>query len=634
MKYASVIPAVRFPKGTDGIFDYTVPDALAPFMQRGAWVVVPWRGKTVDGIVAEVKNERPTGVTAEIKEIAGLGSPVAPDPTLADTLLYVARRYFCSAGTVAKAVVPSTPKTKRYSAENAAAAQRRGPRPTSHKDHRTIREVVRYADPSWRDTETVVTLAPHVNEGRDALVIVPHAADAARMTDVLRAAFENADVVPVHGGLTAPQYRKAWHALLDAERATIAVGTRLAVFAPVRDLAAVVVHESDSPDLKQYDQNPRYDARSVAAKRALAADADMVFMSHGPRTEERALDQVGFTFREQQLQDDVPVLVDVNGKHNDADVAPLSLPVIEAIKTALHGQKRVVVLHNRRGEASALLCRECGHVFRCPRCEVAYAVHETTLRCHRCGDMRNVPTSCEKCGAGELRAFGIGTAGLESALARAFPDARIGRVDADKRDDDRTIPAGDIIVGTRALIHDIAESGDVAKDWGCAVATSLDDLLAHAGFRAGEEAWRTVRTLRDIAAISGGTCLLQTVDPENPKIRALVESDEAHADRETDARKDAGYPPFGTLIAVTVVAPHQADAERNAKTLADSLRREFGGAHELSVTGPIKPTQAFRHGKHRRIVVIKCAELTERLAETLLALPEACIIDRDPESLS
>lgn len=617
------MPAIRLPRGVRGPFDYRVPDAFAGAVARGSVVRVPWRSRETDAIVLRI-HDRTDAPPEKLKDIAGLGSTERIGEDLLGLLEWTSRHYFVPLGTVLKAVIPQTPKRKvlRELPEPSTSAATRPMNPG-----RSHGKVIRYrcAEEKFRLVRSEA--ARSLSSGKGCLVIVPHAADIGPMVTALDQAVPDASAVPYHGALNAGDAWAAWQKLASGT-ARLAVGTRQCAYAPVRDLGSIIVTESDSPDLKQYDQNPRFDARETAVRRGLLCDAEVLLMSHAPRIEDRArTDAPGWTLEPAPPHEPDTTLVGVAGALGRHDTGPLPPSVTSAVADALRKREKVLIFLNRRGESSALVCGDCGRVFRCPTCRIARTVHAASLHCHRCGGEEPMPLTCPDCGGASLRRLGIGTSSLERHLRETFPDATISRKDAEQREGRDT----DIVIGTTLAVHDIAELGEHGP-FALVICADTDGLLAHGGFRTTEDAWRTVRTLKDAAAEGNGRLLLLSVDPDGPGIRELLATSEEFARKETEARRVTGYPPAATLIAVIAFGDTEADARAAAQCLITELRPRVGDA--TTVHGPLRPATPFRHGRWRALVVVRARMLDEALMDYLTRLPEGYVIDRDPEYLS
>ncbi|MEY4744446.1 MAG: hypothetical protein RL272_391, partial [Candidatus Parcubacteria bacterium] len=584
--YASVIPALRLPRQLTGPFDYAVPEALSGAVRRGSIVLVPWRGRKIAGLVVAMSGT-PGIDKKDIKPIAGVASAERAPDDLIETFSWMAEHYVASPATVVKCFVPDVPKRAIMKEPRAAD----GVRPA--KKGEFYGAVVRYATPDEKTAETHALAAATLGAGKGVIIAVPHHDDVAPTVAGLRAACGDDAVLEFHGDMTMTALWKSWTAAASG-RPLAVVGTRMAVGAPVARLGAIIVHECDSGDLKQYDQNPRYDARAVALHRAKQAGAQAVLMSHGPRAEEYALAvREGFSWKEGGNPSIDAVLAEPGRGAKSAEERLLTVTALEAAEKALHSGKKVLLFHNRRGTATAMICRDCGRIERCATCAIPLRVHADKLHCHRCNRIGAAPLTCKGCGGPSFRTWGMGTGAVTPILAAAFPDAKVVQADADTRLKD--VADADIAVGTQFLLHAVAETASASR-YGAVIVTSADDLLGHPGFRATENAWRTVRTLADVAAAAEGTLVLQTLDGESPAIRRLLTAPKAFLAEELEARDRAGFPPKSALVTVTTVGRTEDEAKGKIAALAKRLRADLGTRSGAAVTGPHRPGNPFRHG--------------------------------------
>jgi len=629
--FAKVIPAVKLPRNL-GAFDYAIPERYRAFVRRGSWVMIPWRNRPTDGLVVDVTEKADVKASA-VKEILGFGDLHPLDESLTRLPEWMAGRYFAAAATALKAFLPRTPKTM-------VLTEHDGTKERKHESAtvKARKMVLRYSNPAEKAAELIRLVRETTDAGRSAVIVTPHSNEVDIVADLISADSADVPVIRFIGRISEAKLRRNWKTLLASSGPTIVIGTRPAIFAPVPDPGLFLVLESDSADLRQYDQNPRYDAREIALQRAESSGADIVYMAHAPRLEEYALTVPdGFDFIDSQGiegSESLGVsLVNVSGNPLGRD-NPLSPVAVSRIEDALQRGKKVLIFLNRRGSAGALACGDCGEVFRCGRCGIAESFSGEILQCRRCEATRAVPGRCGRCGGLKMRPVGSGTVSVVDALQRSFPNAKIHRHDSE------CAPAGggclpenaDIYVGTRLLLHDAAEL-DMGTGWGCVIAVDADSLLAHPGFRVMEDAWRAVRVMRDIAKTSGADILLQTVDPENAKLRRLLEDSDAFMKEELEYRKKSGYPPSGTLITVTARESNEAEAERVAQEFRTKAERAAAGGG-AQVAGPLKPKRPFRDGRWHRAVAIKTpAQVPAAIRELLGSLPEDHIIDRNPESI-
>ena len=401
--------------------------------------------------------------------------------------------------------------------------------------------------------------------GRSAILLVPEIGLTPAVAADLHQIFGE-QVAILHSGLTDRERAEQWHRIRRGD-ARIVVGTRSAVFAPVADLALLIVDEEHDSSYKQ-EETPRYNARDVAVMRARMSGATVVLGSATPslesyfnaqrnkytllelpdRVEQRPLPEVEILDMKEEFR--------ATGREQ-----VISRQLAAEIGERLARREQVMVLLNRRGYAPVVLCRACGHTAQCANCAIALTHHkrEHRLQCHYCGYMQAVPTVCEECGSEYVYFVGTGSEKLEELLHGMFPQARIGRLDRDtvrgRHDFERMLnqlSAGelDILVGTQMIakghdVHGVTLVGVVGAD----IALGLPD------FRAAE---RTFQLLTQVAGRAGrgespGKVVLQTCFPEHYAVQFAAAHDfRGFYDKELRYRSWMHYPPFNAVANVLV----------------------------------------------------------------------------------
>src|SRR6266536_1859551 len=400
--------------------------------------------------------------------------------------------------------------------------------------------------------------------GRGALVLVPEIALTPQLAGRFRARF-GADVALLHSGLSDAERHAEWLRLRHGE-ARICVGVRSAIFAPVQDLAMVVVDEEHDPSFKQED-GPGYQARDLAVVRAKQAGAACVLGSATPSLESLENARRGrYRLLELPLRvDDRPLpaveVVDLARlRRGGRPLGLVSPPLAAALEATLAARQQAILFLNRRGFQTLVVCEACGREERCESCSVSLTYHRRrgVLLCHYCGRVERVTPACPACG-GPRRGIGVGTEQVEAAVRQLLPAARVARLDRDavgSADDVAAVLARfanrevDVLVGTQMVTkgHDfpgVTLVGVVLAD----VALALPD------FRAAE---RTFQLLAQVAGRAGrgaepGRVLVQTYAPEHYSIRCAARHDyAAFVAGELASRRALGWPPFARLLAVRV----------------------------------------------------------------------------------
>ncbi|HVP55847.1 MAG TPA: primosomal protein N' [Candidatus Eisenbacteria bacterium] len=407
--------------------------------------------------------------------------------------------------------------------------------------------------------------------GRSAILLVPEIGLTPAVAADLHQVFGD-EVAILHSALSDRERAEQWHRIQRRE-ARVVVGTRSAVFAPVSDLALMIVDEEQDSSYKQ-EETPRYHARDVAVMRAKMANAVVVLGSATPslesyfnaakskyalvelpdRVEQRPLPEVEIIDMRQEFQETGSEQV-------------ISRKLTQEIGERLERKEQVMVLLNRRGYSPVVLCRACGKTLECQNCAIALTHHKRTRRmeCHYCGYTAPVPRVCAHCGSEYVYFLGTGSEKLEELLHGMFPQARIGRLDRDtvrgREDFERVLSALnegelDMLVGTQMIakghdIHGVTLVGVVGAD----IALGLPD------FRAAE---RTFQLLTQVAGRAGrgqtpGKVILQTYFPDHYAVQFAARHDFAgFYDKELRFRSWMHYPPYGALANV-LVRSHKLD---------------------------------------------------------------------------
>ncbi len=464
------------------------------------------------------------------------------------------------------------------------------------------------------------------------LYLVPEIGLTPLLARALRARFGDA-VEVLHSRLTPARRAAAWRRLRLGE-ARIALGARSAVFAPVDRLGLVIVDEEHDASYKQQ-ESPRYHARDLAIVRAGFTGAAVVLGSATPSLESWRHAQSGRYLRlvlpERIGGRPMPEVefVNLREEFRATGVAdPLSRPLLGALGETLDRKEQAVILINRRGLARGLLCRACGEIVRCPRCSVAQVLHRegAILRCHHCGATRPQPRLCLACGSEWIQPIGEGTERIEDELRRAFPSARIARMDSDAaaapRAQERILASfekgeTDVLVGTQM----VAKGHDFPRVTLVGV-LSADALLGMPDFRAAERTWQLLAQVTGRAGRGdhGGRVLIQALQPDHEVFQAVAAHDAVRFyGHEMAIRKALRHPPFTSLALVLARAAGAERARAAAEAAAGSLQR--AGAGQVEVLGPA-PAPIERIRGQWRFQVIARAGSRRRLGAALRAMQE------------
>lgn len=473
-----------------------------------------------------------------------------------------------------------------------------------------------------------------LDRDRGALVLVPEITLTPQLVRRYRARFGEGLAV-WHSGLTDRERFDQWRLLRSGE-IRVAIGVRSAVFAPVRDLAVVVVDEEHDTSFKQERGFP-YSARDLALLRASRAAAVAVLGSATPSLETHRNAGTGKLSRlvlaHRATAQPLPRVEIVDMRRHRSGPGGQRLvsgPLAAALQETLDRGEQAILFLNRRGFAPSLTCAACGEAQRCDDCAVALTLHKRPagLVCHYCGARRPAPQKCPSCGAPDLRPIGVGTEKAEELLCALFPGARVARLDRDVASGRgaeevlERLRGGeiDILVGTQMVTkgHDFPR------------VTLAGVLLADVGlhmpdFRAAERSFQLLTQVagRTGRSALGGRAIIQTYCPDHPAVVAARSHDFAgFAALEMAGREELGYPPFGRLVALRLSGPSLPRVERAALELARALRdaRRSGRQDSgVQLLGPAPAPVAMVQGRHRWRILLRGAR-REELRRVVLAV--------------
>lgn len=456
-------------------------------------------------------------------------------------------------------------------------------------------------------------------KGKSAMMLVPEIALTPMFSGRLQAVFGE-EVAILHSNLSPGERFDEWRRIYSG-KARIVIGTRSAVFAPLRDIGLLIVDEEHDSSYRQQ-ESPFYNARDTAVMRASLADAAVVLGSATPALESYQNAKSG-KYRYLQLKHRIenrPLaraeLIDMRDVFRQAgrDVT-LSPHLIEAIEETHRKGEQMIILLNRRGFSTFVLCRTCGESLRCKNCDITLTFHrrESRLVCHYCGHNTAVPKKCPFCESEFLYFIGEGTEQLEEIALKKFPKMRIARIDRDtmarKGQMSATLSAFDkgeldMLVGTQMLakghdFHNVTLVGVISVDTG----------LGLPDFRSAE---RTFQLLTQVAGRAGrgdlpGRVLIQTYYPEHYALRFACEQDfEGFFAEELKYRQRLHYPPYVVLASILIKNVDLAAADRNAAIVRAALDRS-NLAGRVRILGPAAASIARLKNEFRIQILVKSA---------------------------
>jgi primosomal protein N' (replication factor Y) len=489
-----------------------------------------------------------------------------------------------------------------------------------------------------------------LDAGRGAVWLVPEIALTPVFARELKRQFGDRAAV-LHSALSERARAEAWDRVRSGESRAV-IGPRSTAFAPVADPGLFVVDEEHDGSYKQREA-PRYDAREVVALRARWHGSALVYGSATPSMEAYHAARSGrvalLRLPERIASRPLPavVVVDLRGQPSlpeEKGVPLFSRPLVERLQEVFARGEQAILLQPRRGFAPFLLCRDCGHDFRCSRCSIARTVHQRgrILVCHYCGERVPRPVRCPECGGGVLEAIGAGTERVADRFAEAFPGIPYAVLD---RDAARRLGPGAVVedmlsgrvsclIGTQM----VAKGHDFPGVTAVGV-LSADTLLHFPDFRSGE---KTFQLLAQVAGRSGrgaepGTVHIQTFHPGHPAIRFATAHDvDGFASSELEFRRAFFYPPYAELAAILVAS---GDRDRASEAAVDLGRTLGGMGGSLRLSGPAPAPLERLQSRWRFQLLVRAADRRSLLAALEAAVPERppagvqIAVDVDPQDL-
>lgn len=459
------------------------------------------------------------------------------------------------------------------------------------------------------------TIEEVLNLNRQAMMLVPEIALTPQMVLRFKRRFGD-EVAVLHSGLSKGERYDEWQKIRDG-KARVSVGARSSVFAPFKNLGMIIIDEEHESSYKQEDY-PRYHARDIAQWRSEYHQCPLILGSATPSLESFARAEKGvyelLSLPNRVNQQALPEveIVDMREELNSGNRSMFSNQLRDAIQQRLDNQEQIVLFLNRRGYASFMLCRDCGHVPQCPNCDISLTYHKSTdqLKCHYCGHQEVPPNQCPNCESEHIRQMGTGTQRVEELLQEAFQEARIIRMDVDttsrkgaheKLLNDFGSGKGDILLGTQM----IAKGLDFPNITLVGV-LNADTMLNLPDFRASE---RTYQLLTQVAGRAGrhekeGQVLIQTYNPDHYAIKDVQENDyTAFFQKEMNYRKIGKYPPYFFLINFTIAHKEMKKVMEASKHIHKILLQHL--TDKALVLGPSPAALSRINNEYRFQILVK-----------------------------
>lgn len=452
--------------------------------------------------------------------------------------------------------------------------------------------------------------------GKTAIVLVPEISLTPQMTNRFISRFGK-KVAIMHSALSDGEKFDEWRKIKSGQ-ARVVVGARSAIFVPIENIGAIIIDEEHEATYKQ-ESNPRYHARDVALLRAKYHKAVLLMGSATPSIESRARASRGvyqflqLTHRANPMAKIPKVeIVDFRDYVGQQEVSNFTPYLLEKIADRLEKNEQVVLMLNRRGYSSFIMCRDCGYVDECPNCDISLTLHmdTKTMNCHYCGFEKSIPHTCPNCHSRSIRYYGTGTQKAYDELVEVFPQARILRMDVDttrqKGAHQRILDKfgnheANILLGTQM----IAKGLDFPNVTLVGV-LNADTSLNLPDFRSSE---RTFQLLTQVAGRAGraekeGEVLIQTYNPQHYAIQLAQKQDyEAFYAYEMGIRRQLSYPPYYFTVGLTLSHKDEQIVVCKSSELLQLLRQQL--SDKIKILGPTPKPIARTHNLYHYQIIVK-----------------------------
>ena len=495
-------------------------------------------------------------------------------------------------------------------------------------------------------------IAEVLNQGKTAIMLVPEISLTPQMVQRFKSRFGE-HVAVMHSGLSQGEKYDEWRKIERGE-AEVVVGARSAIFAPIENIGVIIIDEEHEASYKQ-EETPRYHARDLAIWRSEYHHCPVVLGSATPSLESRARAQknvyqrLRLTQRANQAAT-LPTIdvVDMRQEVENGNVSSFSMSLQEKLQERLEKNEQSVLLLNRRGYSSFVMCRDCGYVLPCPNCDISLTLHmdSKTMKCHYCGHEERIPYRCPNCGQDKIRYYGTGTQKVEEELQTLLPDSRILRMDVDTTRRKgahekilRTFGEGqaDILLGTQM----IAKGLDFPNVTLVGVLYA-DTALNLPDFRSSE---RTFQLLTQVSGRAGraekpGEVIIQSFNPEHYAIQLAKAQDyEDFYTKEMYIRHRGDYPPYYFTVQITASHPEENEAAKQMFQIATKLKQ--GLSPQAILLGPTPNAIMRVNNRYFYQVIIKYKQepmlqplLKEILTDTQRATARGLKLSIDAEPMN
>ena len=601
-------------------------------LEVGSCVTVPFGNREKEGYVLGITEDTELDEN-KIRDVISLNEDKSLNEEMIHTAIWMKQRYairlfdalslFALPGTVRKRGTPKEPykdiesryiKPEALTKEQKIASLRL--KEAINKDE-TAYFLIHGVTSSGKTEVYMEAIEESLKCGKGAIMLVPEISLTHQLIQRMSGRFGKENIAVLHSRLTKRERSDEWTRIKKGQ-ARIVIGARMAVFAPLDKIGAIILDEEHEATYKA-DMTPKYDTHEVAAKRMMYHKGVMILGSATPSVAsyERVKEGIYELIEMKERYNKTPLpkveMVDMREELRSGNTSIFSRRLEEKLTEVMESGKQAILLQNRRGYSNFISCRECGKVMKCPVCGISLTYHKdsNSMNCHYCARTYPVPRTCPECGSKYIKYFGIGTEQVEEKARELFPNAVVDRLDIDRLKDrselerildDFGTGKTDILCGTQ-----LVAKGLDFDNVGLVGVIAADTTLNIPDYRSEE---RTFQLITQVAGRAGrgseqGCVIVQTYEPNNYAFKAAEEHDfEKFFEEESKIRSYLEYPPFGDIIMVNVTSDDEPEVEKVIMDLKEYMLKIVGPDNKRRVMNPQKAVNFKGRDAFRQYMII------------------------------
>jgi len=651
-----IVPIARIPLSRNQSFSYLSDKKIS----TGSLVSIPLFHRKVEGVVTGNRPDFKRLGNIELKKISESLEENFLDKKQIELAQFISEYYIAPLGIVLKSFIPKRTKARKKILTSIFLSAKKIILTNAQQD--AISKITKskknkyllFGPAGSGKTEIYIESIKKLGKNKQTLVLLPELTLTSQAIDRYSAQFGRENISVLNSKVSKGEYYKEW-LKIKSGKAKIIIGSRMSVFSPFKNLALIVVDEEQDMSFKQWDMNPRYDARTVAEKLAELHGAKIIFGSATPSIEsyQKTINKK-FELIElpnlkipgaplKNYEEPEVVIVDLKKEKWERNHSPISRKLRSEIAYALKNNLQTILFINRQGMSSFSICTDCKTVLKCPKCDRALIYDNSGIyKCAHCAHKTSITPECSKCKGITFQNIGLGTQKIEKEIASIFASARIARADSQTMKDAgaqekiyHNFAEGrvDILIGTQMLtkgwdLPNVALIGII----------DADNLLSMPDFSV------NTRAFQNIVQVSGrsnrpnakfrGMVIIQTFNPNQEIFRFAAERNfKLFFEKEVKERKELFLPPFGKLIKLVFQDYDAKKVSQATDTLYKLL--EENSDKNIMIAEPQNSFIPNIRGRYRKQIIIKLKNkiIPEEIKKILKALPAGWLIDVDPISV-